>query len=79
MIAPLLIIKRIANRSALTSETFVSGRTGQFNSRSHGGSTGGTTFLSRHPMDSVDKYKTSSSEPGAGVGAVIDLRRDSQV
>jgi len=45
MIAPLLIIQRVANRSALTSDTIVSGRTDSFHVRSRGVSTGGSCAL----------------------------------
>jgi len=45
VIAPLLIIQRVANRIALTSDTIVSGNIGSFRARSRGESTGGSYAL----------------------------------
>jgi len=77
VIAPLLIIQRVANQNALTSNTITSGNTGSFNMRSRGKSTGSNgTLPSGYRMSSVDKYGNNSGELGVGVETTIDLRRD---
>jgi len=71
VIAPLLIIQQVANRSALMGDTTIS------ENIDRGESGGGHRTL---PMDSADNYGKNSG--GAGVHAVetmVDLRRDSEV
>ena len=79
MIAPLLIIKRVANRSALTSETIVTGHLGTFHARTRE-LTGGSDIPSRaHPVDLTEKHEKLPGELGVGVGieTTIDFYRDS--
>lgn len=78
VIAPLLIIRRVADQSALTSNTIVSGNNRPFAFRSPGKSTGGSgTLPGGYPMSSVDMYgKTSGDQPGLVFERTIDLRRD---
>ena len=63
VIAPLLIIKRVANKSALTSNAIISGQTSSSGVRSRGKLTGGSDPLfGGDPMNSVDEYGMNSSE-----------------
>ena len=78
VIAPLLIIRRVANRSALTSETITTVRTISFNPRSREESTGGA-LSGGDPMNSADECGKSSVEFGVMVETTIDLQRDSKV
>ena len=79
MIAPLLIIKRVANRSALTGSIAVTGDTGPLEFGSGGGSTGGEPFTGGNSMSSTGSCRKNSVELGVGVGATIDLHLDSKV
>ena len=63
----------------MTSDAIVPVPSSQFNIRSGGESTGGSTLLSHFPMNYVGKYETNAAEPTVGDEAVIDLRRDSEV
>ena len=79
MIAPLLIIKRVANRSALTSDTIATGHVGSFHARTRE-LTGGSDVPSRvYPIDLADEHEKVSGELGFGVGieTTIDFHRDS--
>ena len=78
MIAPLLIIKRVANRSALAGSIVVTGTVGSLKFGS-GGSRGGGPLPSGSSSSLVDSCEKSSGEPGIGVGATIDLHQDSKV
>ena len=81
MIAPLLIIKRVANRSALTSETIVTGNIGSFHARTRE-LTGGSDIPSRvYPVGLADEHEKVSGELGVGVGmeTTIDFHRDSSM
>ena len=75
VIAPLLIIKRVADKSALTKNTIVSGRLSSFKTGAGGEVTGSSGTLSGGgPVSSVDGHgMPGSSEHGAGAGATIDL------
>ena len=86
MIAPLLIVQRVANRSApLTSNTIVTGNISSFHTRSRGESAGvNRTLPSVYPMgcESADNFGKISGI--SGVHAVIetsaiDLHLDSEV
>lgn len=77
VIAPFLIIIRVANRSALTSDTVVSRGVGSIRFRKQGKSTiGGETIPDRHPVDSLDAYGETPGEIGVGTETTIDLRYD---
>ena len=77
VIAPLLIIQRVANRSALTKKTLVSGRLSSFKTRSRGelagdnGATPGGDFVSSVNIRGVDSGKL-----GVVVGAATDSHRN---
>ena len=73
MIASLLIIQRVANKSALTSNTVASARLSDFKARSRGQPmTGGGAILSGgDSMSSVDERGTNSGE----LGATIDVQQ----
>ena len=63
MIAPLLIILRVANKTALTSNTVVAGRVSTFKARARGESAdGGGTLLSGDSTSSVDEIGMNSCE-----------------
>lgn len=77
VIAPFLIIRRVANQSALTSNTLVSGNA-RFRSQSKSSSVGGT-LPGEFRLSSVDTYQKSSSDQfqvGVGVETTIDLHHD---
>jgi uncharacterized membrane protein YgcG len=77
VIAPLLIIRRVADQSALTSNTVVSGNTRPFSFRSGGKSMGGSgTLPGGYPMSSMEYGKTSGEQFGVGVETTIDLHHD---
>jgi hypothetical protein len=77
VIAPLLIIQRVANRKAFTSETIVTGRTSSMNFRNQGESTGGSgTLPGGYPKFSADKHRMNSGELGIGVETTIDFHQD---
>ena len=69
VIASLLIIQRVANRSALTSETITHGNIDQFKA-------GGNALPGGQSMSFMVEYGISSVEPGIGVETVIDIHRD---
>ena len=77
MIASLLIIQRVANRSALTSNTVASGRLSDFKARSQGQLTTGSDALPSggDPASSVDERGTDSGEPGVGI-TMVDIHGD---
>ena len=78
MIAPLLIVQRVANRSALTSHTINAGHVGLFNPRRQGGPTGGDgTPLGGYLMSSAGGYGKSRSD-GVTVETTIDLHPDGE-
>jgi hypothetical protein len=66
VIAPFLIILRVANRSALTSDTIISGNVGSLQFRGQEKSTSGIgTF--------PDEYLASSTEPDGETPGKIDV------
>jgi len=70
VIAPLLIIQRVADQSALTSNTTLRGSIGSSKARSRGESTNGSSTL-------PGGYSLKSlGEHGVGVETVIDIHRD---
>ena len=65
VIAPLLIIQRVANKSALTGNTIASRHLSSFKARSRGMSTGGNVTLSDGgPISSVDSLGVGSGDLG---------------
>ena len=67
IIAPLLIIQRVANRSALSSTT-IAGSIGSFRARSRGELTSGSgAFHGEHSMGPIGQRRTNSGEHGIGV------------
>ena len=76
MIASLLIIQRVANKSALTSNTVASARLSDFKARSRGQLTtgGGAIFSGGYPINSLDERGTNPGELGAGTA--IDVHGD---
>jgi len=78
VIAPLLIVKRVAEKNASPSNTVATGNTGS--SRSQRESKGSSGILySGYPMDSVGKYRETSGELRVGVETTVDLHRDNEV
>jgi len=78
VIAPLLIIRRIANKSALTSDTINPGSIGSFKARTREELTGSSVDISGgDPGSFVGEREMDSGE--LGVETVIDLHRDSDV
>lgn len=76
VIAPLLIIQRVASKSALTSDTITTGHVSSFRFRSQRESTGGSdTPHGRYHTSSVDRYGKNPGELGVEVEATIDLRQ----
>ena len=78
VIAPLLVIQRVANQSALTSETIATGNEGSINFRSQGSSTDGGTIPGGHPTSTVGMRGKNPDELGigVGVGCTIDFGQD---
>ena len=65
VIAPLLIIQRVANKSALTGNTIASRHLSSFKARSRGMSTGGNVTLpDGGPINSVDSLGVGSGDLG---------------
>ena len=80
VIAPLLIIKRVANQSALTSSTVVTGPNVSFHVGSRMESTRDSCVLpGGHPTCPSDKHEGGSGEIGLEVETTIDFHRDSKV
>ena len=75
VIAPLLIIQRITNQGALTSDAIVTGRAGSINLRSRRASIVGSDALPRFPMSPTSKYGKDLGE-GVQVEVTIDLHLD---
>ena len=73
----MLIIRRVANKSALTNKSLVSGHLSSFKARSEGGTTGGSgTISGGDPASSVDEDETNTSELGVGVETINDSDRE---
>lgn len=74
VIAPLLIIQRVANRSALTSDTIVTGHIISFHDRGRGESVGGLPHVPS--VSSADNGTKNAAELGDHrVEAKIDLHQ----
>ena len=77
VIASLLIIQRVANKSALTGNTVVSAHMSEFKAETRGRSTGGSGDLpGEDPTTSTDERRTSFGESGGEVETTIDSHRD---
>ena len=78
MIAPLLIILRAANRTALTSNTFASVRISEVKARTREGSTGDSGALPSGGLAaSADEHEVNSGEVWIGVETTdFDPRQD---
>ena len=75
VIAPLLIIQRVANRSAMMSDTIKSGHSNSLHFRSQGESTGDSHALSGgYPMGSVDNHGIDTND----LEIVVETRVDPQ-
>ena len=75
VIAPLLIIQRVANKSAFTSNTVTSACLSEFKARSHGRSTGCSGAL---PDGDLTRRGVGSGEPRSEVETTTDSHRDTQ-
>ena len=75
VIAPLLIILRVANRGALTKDTTASGNLGSLHFGSEGRSTAGTGTLTEGvPVSSTGTYVETRDEFGAGTETTVASR-----
>ena len=73
----MLIIQRVANKSALTNKSLVSGHLSSFKARSQGELTGRSGVISdRDPASSVDGDETNTGELGVGVETTNDSDRE---
>ena len=80
MIAPLLIIQRIANGSALTGHTITTGRTSLFNVRNRGELADSEYVpFSGHPTSSAAGYRKNPGEPGVVVERTTGFHPDGKV
>ena len=77
MIAPLLVVRRVADSSALTNNTAVPTNVSEFNAGSHGRSTDGSgTLHDEVPMTSTDECGKTSGERGVEIEmTAIDFHR----
>ena len=77
VIAPLLIIQRVADKSALTSDTVVSGHLGSFRARNREELTDVSAALSvNDPISSSDRNGENSGELWVGAETTIDFHQD---
>ena len=77
MIAPLLIVQWVANRSAFTSHTISTGHASSFNVRRQEELTGGDdTPLGGYLMSSVGWYEGNRGGLGVAVKTTSDLHLD---
>ena len=77
VIAPLLIVRRVANKSAFTSDSVASERISEFKARSQGRSTGRSDALpGGDSTSSVDECGTSSGEHRIEVETSVDIHQD---
>jgi len=76
VVAPLLIIQRVANQNALSGTAAVVRQVSSPNPASRGKSTGGSrTPPGQYPMGPVDKYRTGVGRFGGGVESPTDFYR----
>ena len=76
VIAPLLIINRVANRSALTSRTIVTGHASALGFRSRGESMSDGALPGVCPVSLVDPRGKNSGELEVGAEPITYFRRD---
>lgn len=78
VIAPYLIVLRVADQSALTSKAVASGNVGSMHFRTQGESTTGNieTIPGVSPVDSEDAFGKARGEFGVGVQTPIDFHSD---
>ena len=77
VLAPLSIIHRVANKSASTSKSLVSGHLSTFKARSRGKFTDGSGDVpGEDSMSPINESGTNSGEPGVGVGAANGSHRE---
>lgn len=76
VIAPLLIVRRVANQSALTSNSVATGHPGTFNFKSQGRVTSGSGTLRGYPMNQSDRSAKSSQESGHRADASMHFHQD---
>jgi len=79
VLAPLLIIQRIANQNALTGDTVVTAQISEFKARSGGQLTAGSVMPGGDPMRSVHRNihgKNNSGDLGVGVTTTINFAHD---
>ena len=80
VIAPLLIIRRVANRSALTSKSVATGNISSIDFKSRGRTTGGSGIIpDKCPVIPAGRYGRSSNELDIWIETTIDLRQDGKV
>ena len=74
VIAPFLIILRVANRSAVTGDSVVSGGASSMDFRSQGRTTtsGSGTLLDEYPMSSMEIHGKTSDELDFGDNKTIN-------
>ena len=74
VIASLLIIQRVANKSALTSDSLAAGHISEFKARSRGGLTDGSNPIpGGHTMSPVGEREMDSGEPEIAVESRTDV------
>jgi len=73
VIASLLIIQRVAEKSAFTSDTLARASTALLKARGRGEL---TDDLSGYPTNSVGKHEATSGEVGVGADTMVDIRQD---
>ena len=77
VIAPLFVVHRVANKSALTSESLASGRMSTFKARSRGEPTDGSGAVpGGDPASSADERGMNTGEPRVGVETTNDSHRE---
>ena len=79
VIAPLLIINRVANQSALTGNTVVAPQIGSFTFKRGGESMGSGAPPGGYPLGLGDNYGKNNSELGIGIATTINLPEESRV
>ena len=77
VLAPLFIIHRVANKSALTSKSLVSGHLSTFKARSRGKLTDSSGDVpGEDSMTPINESGTNSGEPGVGIGTTDGFHRE---
>jgi len=80
VIAPLLIVQQVTNRSALTSDTITTGGASSYSVRRQGEPTGGDGIpLGDHPKNSVAGDGKDAGDPGVAVEKTTGFHPDGSV